>query len=193
MRLRDQSLASLGGLRIRCCRELWYRSHMQLSSRVAVAVWLWYKMATEALICPLAWKHPYAASEDLKGKKRKKKKKTIPTDFEVLRSSSSLVTLPRGPSACLSLGFLNGGDHVFTPVVVRRVKHGNNRVEMCVHKMTARIIIILTLRRLIKSLSSPCIENNSRCSKRHPKQKLPGDCQPLNDRDDTELISSRFD
>ena len=38
MRLRVRSLASLGGLRIWCCRELWCRSQMPLGSCVAVAV-----------------------------------------------------------------------------------------------------------------------------------------------------------
>ena len=37
MRFRVQSLASLSGLRIRCCRDLWYRSQMGLGSGVAVA------------------------------------------------------------------------------------------------------------------------------------------------------------
>ena len=40
MRLQVQSLASLSGLRIRCCRELWCRLQIQLRSGVAVAmVW----------------------------------------------------------------------------------------------------------------------------------------------------------
>ena len=38
MRLRGWSLASLGGLRIQCCPELWYRLQMQLRSGIAVAV-----------------------------------------------------------------------------------------------------------------------------------------------------------
>ena len=38
VRLRVQSLASLSGLRIRRCRELWCMSQTQLSSGVAVAV-----------------------------------------------------------------------------------------------------------------------------------------------------------
>ena len=47
-----QSLASLNGLRIRCCRELQCRSQMPLGSDIAVAV---------ALIPLLAWEPPYAA------------------------------------------------------------------------------------------------------------------------------------
>ena len=38
MGLRVRSLASLSGLRIRHCRELWCRSQIQLRSRIAVAV-----------------------------------------------------------------------------------------------------------------------------------------------------------
>ena len=38
MRLRLRSLASLGGLRIQHCRELWCRSQTRLGSGVAVAV-----------------------------------------------------------------------------------------------------------------------------------------------------------
>ena len=36
--MRVQSLASLSGLRIQHCCELWYRSQMQLRSHIAVAV-----------------------------------------------------------------------------------------------------------------------------------------------------------
>ena len=38
MRLRVRSLASLSGLRIQCCRELWYSLQMWFGSHVAVAV-----------------------------------------------------------------------------------------------------------------------------------------------------------
>ena len=38
MRLRVQSLALLGGLRIWRCHELWYRSQTRLESGVAVAL-----------------------------------------------------------------------------------------------------------------------------------------------------------
>ena len=38
MRTQVQSLASLGGLRIWCCHELWCKSQIQLGSGVAVAV-----------------------------------------------------------------------------------------------------------------------------------------------------------
>ena len=38
MRLWVRSLAWLSGLRIRCCRELWYRSQTRLISGIAVTV-----------------------------------------------------------------------------------------------------------------------------------------------------------
>ena len=38
MRLQVQSVASLSGLRIRRCRELWCRAQMQLGSDFAVAL-----------------------------------------------------------------------------------------------------------------------------------------------------------
>ena len=37
-------------------------------------LWLWCRLAAVALIGPLAWEHPYAASEALKGKKKKERK-----------------------------------------------------------------------------------------------------------------------
>ena len=62
MRLRVRSLASISGLRIQRCRELWCRLQMQLESRVAVA-----------LVRPLAWEPPYAAEAALEKKKKKKR------------------------------------------------------------------------------------------------------------------------
>ena len=48
MRMRVQFLVSLSGLRIRCSRELWCRSQMQLGSCIAMAV-------TEAGSCSSDW------------------------------------------------------------------------------------------------------------------------------------------
>ena len=62
MRIGVRSLASLSGLGIRCCHELWCRM-----------LWLWHRLA--ALIHPLTWELPYAAGAVLKSKKKKKKKK----------------------------------------------------------------------------------------------------------------------
>ena len=53
MRFWVQSLASLSGLRIQCCHELWRR------------------LAAVALILPLAWKSPYAVGAALKSKKKR--------------------------------------------------------------------------------------------------------------------------
>ena len=69
MRLWVQSLASLSGLRIQSCGELWYRSQTRLGSQVAVAV---ARAAAVALIGPLAWEPPYAAGAALKSQKKKK-------------------------------------------------------------------------------------------------------------------------
>ena len=57
MRMQVQSLATLSGLRILHCRELWCR---------AEAV---------ALIQPLAWEPPYAMCVALKSKRKKKERK----------------------------------------------------------------------------------------------------------------------
>ena len=69
MRLWVQSLTSLSGLRILCCRELWCKLQMQLGSHVAVC---WRRLAATAPIIPLAWEPPYAAGVALKGKRQKK-------------------------------------------------------------------------------------------------------------------------
>ena len=69
MRLQVRSLASLSGLRIRHCRELWYRSQTQLRSRVAVAL---ARPVATALIGPLAWESPYASGAALEKTKKEK-------------------------------------------------------------------------------------------------------------------------
>ena len=72
MRMRVQSLASLSGLRIWHCHELWYRSQMWLGSGV---LWLLCRLAAAALIQALAWEHPYATGVALKSKKKNKTKR----------------------------------------------------------------------------------------------------------------------
>jgi len=57
-RMQVRSLASLSGLRIRCCRELQCRLQMLLGSCVAVAA--------TALIQPLVWDPPYTTGVTLK-------------------------------------------------------------------------------------------------------------------------------
>ena len=66
------SLASLNGLWIWHCCELWCRS--QTSSDPAL-LWLWIRPAATALMWFPAWELPYARSAALKSKKKKKKKK----------------------------------------------------------------------------------------------------------------------
>jgi len=51
MSLQVRSLASLSGLRIRCCPELWCRSQTRR------------RPAAIALIRPLAWEPPYAVAQ----------------------------------------------------------------------------------------------------------------------------------
>ena len=41
-------------------------------------LWLWYRLVAEALIWPLAWKHPYASGGGGGGGGGKKKKKKVP-------------------------------------------------------------------------------------------------------------------
>ena len=64
----DSILASLNGLRIWHCLELWCRSQTWLRSGVAVAE---VQTATVALIRPLAWEPPFAAGVALKRQTKK--------------------------------------------------------------------------------------------------------------------------
>ena len=61
MKLWVESLASLSGLRIWHCNELWYR---------LLWLWLWYRLAAAALIQSLAQEPSHAAGADLKKKKK---------------------------------------------------------------------------------------------------------------------------
>ena len=58
MRLQVQSLATLSGLRIRCCRELWCNDRCGSDP---VLLWLWLRPVAAALIRPLTWEPPYAS------------------------------------------------------------------------------------------------------------------------------------
>ena len=76
MRLRVQSLASLSGLRIQRCRELWCSSQTWLGSGIAVAV-------VQASNCSSDWtprlgtsiSHRYGLKKQQQKKKQKTKKK----------------------------------------------------------------------------------------------------------------------
>ena len=72
MRLQLWSLAPLGGLRIRCCHELWCRSRH--GSDLAL-LRLWCRPAATAPIQLLAWEPPYAVGAALKRQKRREKEK----------------------------------------------------------------------------------------------------------------------
>ena len=82
-------LASLSGLRIWHCRELWCRSQTQLRSRVAVAV-------VEASSCSSdwtpAWEPLYATDMALKTQKKKKKTWGPPGKEEIIQTPVKLVT-----------------------------------------------------------------------------------------------------
>ena len=71
MRLRVQSLASLSGLKIKHCHELWCRLQTWLRSQV---VWLWHRLEATAPIRPLTWEPPYASGTALKRQKTKTNK-----------------------------------------------------------------------------------------------------------------------
>jgi len=82
MRLRVRSLASLSGLKIQHCHELWRRSKTQLE-----LLWLWCRPAATTLIRPPAWESPYATGVALK--RRKTKKEKINKLFSLLHSEAS--------------------------------------------------------------------------------------------------------
>ena len=62
MRLWVQSLASLSGLRIRCC------------SSDPTLLWLWCRLVAIALIRPLPWDPPCASGAAQKDERQKEKK-----------------------------------------------------------------------------------------------------------------------
>ena len=75
MRMRVRLLASLSGLRIRCCCELWCKSETQLGSRVAVAVALASDYSSEST--PSLGTSICCGYSPKKQKKKKKKKKVF--------------------------------------------------------------------------------------------------------------------
>ena len=60
-------------MRIQCGPELFCGVGCRDGSD-PVLLWLWYKLAATALICPPAWELPYAKGEALKRQKKKKRK-----------------------------------------------------------------------------------------------------------------------
>ena len=67
-----RTLASLSGLRIRHCREVWCRSQMQPGFFIAEAL---EEASSWSSIGPLAWEPPYAS--ECSPKKLKKKVKLV--------------------------------------------------------------------------------------------------------------------
>ena len=68
MRTQVRSLALLSGLRIHCCRELWYS-----------VLRLWHRLAASAPVRHLAWELGYAVDATLKRQKKTPKKQTKKT------------------------------------------------------------------------------------------------------------------
>ena len=74
MRFQVLSLASLSGLRIQHCSELWCGSQTWLRYPL---LWLWRRRESTAPIRPLAWEPPYAVGAALEKTKKKERKKKI--------------------------------------------------------------------------------------------------------------------
>ena len=87
MRLSVRFLASLSGLRIWHCHELWCRLKVRLGSGVAM---LWCRLAAIALIRPLALEPPYAAGVALNIKNKNKKIRKFPLWLSRLRTQHSI-------------------------------------------------------------------------------------------------------
>ena len=85
MKLRVLSLASLSGLSIQHCCELWCRSQGDLA-----LLWLWHRPADVTPVGPLAWEPPYATGVALKSQKKKKKKKKS-TLLEVVCFNTNII------------------------------------------------------------------------------------------------------
>ena len=89
MRTQVRSLASLIGLRIRHCCELWCRSQMWVRSGVAVAVVWAGGCGSDST---LAWEHPYPAGAGLKRQNKQTNKQTTKqkiNNYEIWRMSGS--------------------------------------------------------------------------------------------------------
>ena len=92
MRLRVRSLASLSGLRIQCCRELWYRSQTRLGSCVVVAV-------VSASSCSSNWTPSLGSSichrcSPKKQKQKQKQNKTKKKPHNKIIILEHLTTMP---------------------------------------------------------------------------------------------------
>ena len=108
MRRRVQSLALLGGLRIRCCHEVWCRPHTWLGS---LLLWLWCRLVAAALIPPRAWQPPLLTVQPQKAKKKKKRKKKRNTVFW------RLTPIPLCVETALCWPFVHGWTQELLPCV----------------------------------------------------------------------------
>ena len=57
-------------------REKAFQEGVTAELKLRGRLWLWHRLAAEALIQPLAWEPPYAVGTAKKTKKKKKKKKS---------------------------------------------------------------------------------------------------------------------
>ena len=73
MRTQVWSLASLSGLMIQHCHELWCCRHGSNHE----LLWLWCRLAAIAIIRPLTWEPPYSTGEALKWLKKEKRVKMM--------------------------------------------------------------------------------------------------------------------
>ena len=119
MSLQVWSLASLSGLRIQRCLELWCSRRQD--SDLAL-LWLWCRPAAVAPIWPLPWEPLYAEGVALKKKKKSKEKAWIQTEacssltsdlskctiYKLLRpklqESSLILSFPSHPTFSVSTG-----------------------------------------------------------------------------------------
>ena len=114
MRMQFGSLASLSGLRIGHCHELWRRSQTWLRCCVA---WLWCRPASTAPIRPLAWGLPHAVSVALKRqKKNKNKNKNKKPWGEDLYLAQSHCLCPRSAVPVPACGVCLGHNHSWVAV-----------------------------------------------------------------------------
>ena len=85
-RLWVRSLASLSGLRIWHCPELWVGRRHGLDPEL---LWLWHRPSAAALIQLLAWEPPYATGVALKSKN----KQTDKNNFVASNHNNHLLSL----------------------------------------------------------------------------------------------------
>ena len=160
MRTQVQSLASLSGLMIWCCQELWCRSQMwQLD---LVLLWLCCRPAAVALIWPLTWEPPYVLGVALK--RPKKKKKNLITKMTNDKWTTSYFVR-------FVLGELHTIIHIISPRHLSPVQHSHNcllvnRLLFFITSHLQREQLELPVLASNKVLTEGCVQNS------HPYQPL---------------------